>query len=407
MTSKNKYRFDPTIELEQQIGEQIYKAVQGPIVKEILKKISKTNEDMYWRNQMEGSSMKVEKEILPDFYELCHEVKKKLGVKEKVDFYITGNSEVNAFSVASDNGKDPSIVNINSALFNLMSTDEIKFVVGHELGHLINKDSSLIKLINFVFPGGAKAPISLNYKILLHSQLAELVADRYGYLACEDLGVCVSAFYKLVSGLDLVKMNVSIEALIKDNSKRLDYFLGEQGLSRDTHPVNPIRIQALNLYANSENEADLKKGMDELTSILLRVGNGETSKYLANFIASAGILAASANENITDDELEEIIDNLSYHTMFPRIFLDEILKGDVVEICNDAITNIERIDPSYKEPMLNYVIDIVMSDSSIDQQEIDFVYKIGEALKFSELEIAQSIASEIQQKYIPSIYDIC
>lgn len=407
MANKKIHKFNPSIELEKQIGDQIFNAVQGPIVKEILKKISKTNDDMYWRNHMEGSSMKVEKEILPDFHKLCLEVKEKLGVDENVDFYITGNSEVNAFSVASDNPKEPSIVNINSALFNLMSTDEIKFVIGHELGHLINKDTSLIKLINFVFPGGAKAPISLNYKIILHSQLAELVADRYGYLACEDLGVCVSAFYKLVSGLDLVKMNVSIEALIKDNSKRMEYFLSEQGLSRDTHPVNPIRVQALNLYANSKTEKELKEGMDELTSILLRVGNGETSKYLANFIASAGILAANANENITDDELEEIIDNLSYHTMFPRIFLDEILKGDVVEICNDAINNIERIDPSFKEPMLNYVIDIVMSDSSIDQQEIDFVYTIGNALKFSEMEIAQAIATQIQMKFIPNIYDIC
>lgn len=404
---KLKYKFDPSIEMEKQIREQIYHAIQGPIVKEILKKISQTEEDLYWRNLMEGSSMKVEKDLLPDFFELCQEVKTKLGVTEKVDFYITGNSEVNAFSVASDSKKEPSIVNINSALFNLMTTDELKFVIGHELGHLINKDSSLMKLTSFVFPGGSKIPISLNYKIILHSQLAELVADRYGYLACEDLGVCVSAFYKMSSGLDLVKMNVSIDTLIADNSKRLDYFLSEQGLSRESHPVNPIRVQALNLYANSPSDAELTKGMDELTSILLRIGNGEISKYIANFIASAGIMAASANENITDEEIEEIIDNLSYHTMFPQKYLDEIVKGDVLAICTEAITNIERLDPSLKESMLNYVIDIVMSDNSIDQKEIDFVYEIGNALRFSELQIAQIIANEIQAKFIPSIYDIC
>jgi hypothetical protein len=69
-------------------------------------------------------------------------------------------------------------------MFDLMSEDELRFVVGHELGHIINKDTSLKRLIYFVFPpGAATPPISLQFKIRLHDQLAELVADRYGYMA--------------------------------------------------------------------------------------------------------------------------------------------------------------------------------------------------------------------------------
>lgn len=81
---------------------------------------------------MEGHSLKVEKDLLCDFYNLCHDVKKKLKFEDKVDFYITGDSSVNAFSVAAETEGEPHIVNINSALFNLMITDEMRFVIGHE-----------------------------------------------------------------------------------------------------------------------------------------------------------------------------------------------------------------------------------------------------------------------------------
>ena len=106
-----------------------------------------------------------------------------------------------------------------------MTEDELRFVIGHELGHLINKDTRLTRLVRFVFPPEAAVPVALQYKIRLHEQLAELVADRYGYMATDDLGVCVTAFFKLASGLDLVKMNVSLDALIADNNRRLNYFL--------------------------------------------------------------------------------------------------------------------------------------------------------------------------------------
>ena len=64
-----------SIELERQIGEQIYNALQGNIVEEVLREIkTSSSSDAYWRSNMEGHSLKVEKELLPDFYQLCHEV---------------------------------------------------------------------------------------------------------------------------------------------------------------------------------------------------------------------------------------------------------------------------------------------------------------------------------------------
>ena len=397
----------PSIDLEKQIGEQIYNALQGSVVEEVLRKTKISSQDAYWRSTMEGHSLKVQEELLPEFYALCQEVKQKLKFDEKVDFYITGDSTVNAFSLAAEDEGAPHIVNVNSALFDLMSQDELRFVIGHELGHLINKDSALSRLIRFVFPPETRVPVSLQYKIRLHEQLAELVADRYGYIAAEDLGVCVTAFFKMASGLDLAKINVSIDALIADNSRRLEYFLNDKGVSRASHPVNPIRVQALNLFANAKTQQELHDGMDQLISILLKVGDNELDEHVARFAAAAGLLVANTDSAINQDEIDRIIETLASMKIFPGEFLDEIAKGDVIKTFNESVESILTINPGMRDELLNYMINIVLSDKIISKAEIDMLYQFGSSVGLSDMEVATAIAVAIQSNYIPSLESIC
>ena len=400
-------KLDPKLELEKQLGKQIYTALQGEIVEEVLRKTKTSSRDAYWRSSMEGHSLRVQKELLPDIYELCQDVKKKLKFKDDVDFYITGDSDVNAFSLAAEDEGEHHIVNVNSALFDLMSTDELRFVIGHELGHLINKDTALARLIGFVFPPNAAVPVTLQYKIRLHEQLAELVADRYGYMATEDLGVCVTAFFKMASGLDLEKMNVSIDALIADNSRRLDYFLKDKGISRSSHPVNPIRVQALNLFATCKSQEELQKGMDELISILLKVGDDELDEHMARFIASAGLIVASSDDEMKEDEINQIIEMLARLKIFPRKYLEEIAQGDVVKTFNESVEGILKINPGMRAGLLDYMIHIALSDKIIARKEVDLLYEFGASIALSEMEVATAIAESVQRNYLPSLESIC
>ena len=400
--------FNPTIRLERELGAQIYSALQGAVVESILKIAKDGTGDDYWRSQMEGHCMKVEKDILPKFYALCQEVKEKLDFKEPVDFYITGDGTLNAFSVAAENEGEPHIVNLNSAMFDLMSDDELRFVVGHELGHIINKDTALKRLIYFVFPPETtQTPIILQYKIRLHDQLAELVADRYGYLACGNLDACVTAFFKMASGLDLGKMNVSIDALLADNSKRLDFFLKGKGLSRYDHPVNPIRVQAIHLFATEKDEEALNKGMDDLIGILLKVGNDPIDESLSYFIASAGLIVANADDKITEKEIEHIIQHLAELQIFPKQFLDSVAEADVPELFDRSVKNILEKNPGMRESLLSYIIELVLSDKEISRGEIDFVYMFGNGIGFSNKEVSEKFAEMIQSNYMPSLDSIC
>lgn len=399
---------NPKIELEQQLTGQIYAALHGELVEKIISLSSFDQSGHGLRSAMEGHSFKVEKRLMSHLHDLLYGVKEKLGFADPVDFYITGDSTVNAWTIAAAREGEPHIVNINSALINLMTDDELRFVIGHELGHLMNRNTEMLRLIGFVFPHGTVPPLVLQYKIRLWEQLAELTADRYGYMAVENLEACLSAFFKMTSGLDISKINMQVDAYLEENLKHLEYFINDKGLSRDTHPVNPIRVQSLNLYATSPDEKVLAEKMDEIIGALMKLSNDEVDYYLGFFVATAGLIAINIDGEVTSEEIERVLNSLSSFYIFPRHFLDQISEQKVVEVFYSSIEEVLKRRPDMREGMLAYMISLILADSSFNQQEVDFIFEIGEkCFGFSTKEIADRMAGAIQQNFVPSYEAIC
>ena len=399
---------NPHIELEKMLSSQIYDALHGRIVEGILAQSSMDQGSDYWKNVMEGHSFKVEKRLMSHLYDLFYDVKAKLGFEEDVDFYITGDSSVNAFAVASSKEGEPHIINVNSGLVDLMTDDELRFVVGHEIGHLMNKDTELLKLIYFIFPPNANQPLVLQYKIRLWQQLSELVADRYGYMAIPDLEVCVSAFFKMASGLDLSKIDMQMDVFIEENLKHLEYFKEGQGLNTANHPVNPVRVQSLNLFAGCASDEELQEKMTEVIEILLKLRNSPIDYYTGYYIATAGLMVAAADENITEKELEHILGNLSSYQMFPRKFLDNVCEQNVQEIFMDCVKNILEINPGMRDSLFDYMIGLVLTDRMFNDKEVEFLFGVGKNIYgYTKKEIADKLASAIQANFVPSFESLC
>lgn len=399
---------NPAIELEQNLSSQIYNALHGDLVNQIISLSSYDQSGDKIRSTMEGHCFKVEKRLMSHLYDLLYDVKKKLAFQDPVDFYITGDASVNAWTIASPREGEPHIVNINSGLLNIMTDEELRFVIGHELGHLINKNTAMKRLIGFIFPPESTPPIMLQYKIRLWEQLSELAADRYGYMAVENLNTCLSAFFKMTSGLDVSKINMQLDVYLEENIKHLEYFLHDKGISRDTHPVNPIRVHALNLFATSPTEEALKQGMDEIISALLKISNDEVDYFLSYFIASAGLIAINIDGEVTREEIEVVLNNLASFQIFPKQFLESVNEQNVVEIFNSSIEEIMKRNPDAREGMFSYMISLLLADKSLTQEEVDFLFKIGEqAFGFSQKEIANRMAVAIQRNFIPSYEAIC
>lgn len=402
------------LEMEEYLKTQIFEALQGDIIKSILHEAKYQPTNNYLRNMLEGNSFKVDANISPKLHGIFYDVKSKLGFEEDVDFYVTSDAQLNAYAVSRNEENEPHIININSSLLNLMSDEELRFIIGHEMGHLITKNADLLKLIYFIFPGNSDMPMLLQHKIRLWKQLSELTADRYGYMVCPNVPTCVSAFFKLASGVDLQRVDLNIEAFIADNDKRLEYFKNDKGINLASHPVNLIRIKAIQLFSQSKafnvgyghlDDAQLSEAMRELTSILEKIKESELDLYFTHFIAAAGVILSGSDENYNEKEIEAILQELSEFIIFPKFFLDNIVEGGkVMEIFNDSLQRILSVSPGSRESLLYYLARIALSDKKIAENEIGFIFEVGtKAFVYSRTEVAQIFANTIQQRFMPGV----
>ncbi len=395
---------NPQINLQAELGKQIFSALQGQVTDVIRQKCVGNGADVYFRSMREGNSMKVSHALLPHFHSICEEVKAKLEFMGDIDFYITGESNVNACAYYSNDEQRPHIIEINSGLFNLMNEEELKYVLGHEIGHLINGDSIINNLVNFIFPdeeSREKCPPFLRKRIVLYDQLAELSADFFGYLANENLEACVTAMYKIASGLLLEKMDVSIDALLKENSERLNYFLNEGGISDGTHPVMPIRVRAIELFTKTKTQAAFNRGMDELVRVLQSFMYDDLDFALADFVAAAGIFVSGLDKKRDKNEEEYILRQLAAFCLFPKKQLKKTEKEDVVKVLNDAVKDILNLAPDMSSMLLNYFIDVAFADGTLSESELGLIVDFGHKLGFPDSEIAKALEVKMREDLVP------
>jgi len=333
------------IALEEQLGLELFQLMEGDLLEEILSegKIGKFENE--WKYILEGHSFKATRELAPKLYNLFASVVETLKFTEPVEFFINNSQEFNAWSLSSLEPGEPHIVNINAGLVDKLDDEELRFVVGHEIGHIITRNANIVKLINFVFPDSARIPLILNHRIQLWLKLAELSADRYGYIASPNLEKCVSGFFKLASGLTAERINFDYTAYLTENERILGFFRDNKAGNLMSHPINPIRIKAIQLFSESETykavlenkqlEKDdtLAGQITDLIQILLVLSSSEADYHRKYFIAAAGILIAVVDGNMNEHEFEAILKQLSDFTIFPAGFLQEIMEsGKVQEI---------------------------------------------------------------------------
>ena len=405
------------IPLEIQIGQELYQQIQGKILETILREAKVEKTENYFKNILQGHSFKVNEKLAPRLYDSFIEVMKRLDFKEPVEFFITNNPELNAFAVSRLESDESHIININSGLIDKVDDDELKFIVGHEIGHLISNNANIAQLLDFVFVDRAETPLMMQHKIAVWDKLSELTADRFGFIACGKLDKVLSCFFKMASGLSVERLNFDPKAFSIENEEILKYFKETGSGNLLSHPINPIRIKAIELFEISKLYQNLLSGdeithdkvlddqISDLVQSLMVISNSPLNYHRTCFIASAGLIVAGIDKAIEPDEFNAIIDELSAFTVFPKQTLKEMIDENKIDLFfENSVKELLEINPGEKSMMMEYMINIIIADSTISDSELNFIFDFGEKLAFERKEIAQIFANSIQEKFIPNIY---
>jgi len=406
------------IKLEQEIGQNLWEVLEGDVISRIKNEAKVEKAGNYYKYLLEGHSFKLGKDLLPKLYKPFKDVCEALKFDEPVEFYISNSPDFNASASSSQEEGEPHLVNLNSGLINALDEDELRFVIGHELGHIISKNIDLKEIMEFVFPNYQGIPLILYNKISLWDKLSELTADRYGLIACGDPNKCVSAFFKMSSGLGLTRFSLNLETFLEENDILLESFKMENTINVASHPMNPIRIKALQHFASSktyeslvakkahEKDPELASNMEELTKLLLVISNSELDQHRSLFIASAGLVMAAVDKQMKKEEYEIIIQQLANFLIFPKQLLQEIMDQKTPDkLFVQSATTIMQYNPGERDPMFEFLVGVAMSDNELFDKEIDFLFEVGASLfKFSAKEIAQKISYVVRGNFIPNLY---
>jgi Zn-dependent protease with chaperone function len=135
---------------------------------------------------------------------LWQEVLQTLDAPAKYPLYVTQNPFYNAAAY----GMEQPFVIVHSALVTRFDDDELRFVLGHELGHIMSGHvlyntmmRLLVQLASLGFPIVGLAARAVLMALLEWSRKAELSCDRAGLLAVQKPDPGLSTMLKFAGGV--------------------------------------------------------------------------------------------------------------------------------------------------------------------------------------------------------------
>ncbi len=197
------------------------------------------------KNSFLMNHLPVNKKLTPKIYQSVEDCLFTLGIDSmihNVSIFIYQDHEVNAKCLTGF--KNNIIILLSSSLVKFFKLDELKFVIGHELGHYLFHQNSV------------KQSSNRNLESFILRRAKEITADRVGLLCCQSLDTSIKAMLKMLSGLDENHLVFNIASILEElkNVDPSNIPIEEMCAS---HPPLAIRSRALLWFSMGKVYLDL------------------------------------------------------------------------------------------------------------------------------------------------------
>jgi Zn-dependent protease with chaperone function len=207
-----------------------------------------------------ASAVKVSERQFPHIYEMVRDGCYILDMDKVPDVYVAQTPFPNAMAIGF---KDPIIV-LHTSLVDLCDPEELRAVIGHELGHILSGHAvyrTMLFILIMIAANLAWFPIAdIGIRAIVWGleewfRKSELSCDRAGLLACQDIDASRRVLMKLAGGSHLAEMNADAfheQAREYDAVPDLrDSFLKLLQLQGNTHPFAVVRFAEIDHWYSS------------------------------------------------------------------------------------------------------------------------------------------------------------
>jgi Zn-dependent protease with chaperone function len=235
----------------------------------ILKNLAGLFNDRALRLMFLASSVRCSPDQFPDLYQMMLDGAYILDMPRVPELYVSQSPLVNAMAL----GMDKPFIVLNSGIVELMDPEELRWVIGHELGHVLSGHAvyntmlynlillaQRLALVPFAWIG-LKAVI---WGLEEWHRKSEMSCDRAGLLAAQDVEAARRALMKMAGGRHLAELShdefhkqAREYDAVPDVRESLLKLLQLQGT---THPFAVIRFAELDRWADEGEYRDILAG---------------------------------------------------------------------------------------------------------------------------------------------------
>jgi Zn-dependent protease with chaperone function len=235
----------------------------------LLRRLASLFSDRSLRLMFLASGVKVSQEQFPQLYQTMLDGCYILDLPNVPELFVIQDPQVNAMSL----GTDKPFIAITTGLLDLMDAEETRFIVGHELGHVLSGHAvyhtmlyhliALAKRIAWV-PIGYLGLRAIIWGLEEWSRKSELSCDRAGLLACQDVAAGRRALMKTAGGSRMSEL--SHDAFLEQAREYdavpdvRDGLLKLLQLEGNSHPFAVVRFAELDRWASDGDYATILAG---------------------------------------------------------------------------------------------------------------------------------------------------
>jgi len=217
-----------------------------------------------------ASSVRVSPRQYPDLHQMMIECATTLDLQPIPELYIQQDPRANAMTI----GLDKPIIVISTGMLKLVDTEGMRFVIGHEVGHVVSGHAlyrtMLLQLIGIAsqiqwLPIGAWGIRAIIAALMEWFRKSELSCDRAGLLCVQDPHTALKVHASLAGALNPDEMDVAgFLDQARDYQERgdvRDSVLKILQISGQTHPLAALRAAELQKWAAGQEYQDILAGI--------------------------------------------------------------------------------------------------------------------------------------------------
>ncbi|MFT4217999.1 MAG: M48 family metallopeptidase [Micropruina sp.] len=235
----------------------------------ILRQLSGFLNERAVRMLLLGSAVRADERQFARVYRLYREAGEVLDAGELPELFIRADPAINALTI----GLDHPVIVVNSGMVDVMDDDELRFALGHELGHVLSGHAVYRTLLSvllafstslFALPLGALGVRAVMAALLEWQRKSELSADRAGLLADQQPEAALRAHMKMASGGRIDELDAGAflaqAGEYHANDDVRDVLLRVLIVESQTHPFAVVRAAELDRWVRSGGYQEVLDG---------------------------------------------------------------------------------------------------------------------------------------------------